>query len=154
MDDNSFVDLNDFQEKVLNEYNRLKGIKGAEKFDLGESKNFHGSYWGCLFIPVFRVINIFGKSTLAKVRRENNYEDFENRASVLVSQNGINQAICDSIKNLNKNEILTEERFVRLIVEALTENDLRKQFGIHLEPILFAFTAYIIFGRRLENYCE
>ena len=154
MNDNSFVDLIDFQEKVINEYERLKGIKSAGKIDLNKiKKDFKGSYWGCLSIPVFRIINRFGESTLAKVRREKNYEDFEEYANVLISQNGINQAVCDSIKNLNQNEILTEERFVKLIVETLTENDLRKRFAVHLEPTLFAFIAYIIFQRRLENYC-
>ncbi len=151
----SDTDDQEFVKKVLDEFYLLKSLKEAEKFDDNVIKRgFGGSLFGCFFIPVLKIINEFGKKTIKEKTNEKNYTEFEKEANELISQKDINVTICKSIKNLNKNVILTEDKFVEIVCRSLTQNDVRTQFVIPFEPTLFAFIAYIIFQNKLENYCN
>lgn len=155
MENYSDIDDKEFVKKVLDEFHLLKPLKEMEKFDDNViERGFGGSLFGCLFIPVIKIVTKFGQKTLKEQSNKKNYTEFEKEANELISQKEINVTICKSIKNLKKNEILTEDKFVEIVCLSLIQNDVRMQFVIPLEPTLFAFIAYIIFQNKLENYCN
>ena len=155
MENYSDIDDKEFVKKVLDEFHLLKPLKDIGKLDeIVIERDFGGSKWGCLFIPVFKIITKYGQKKVEEQINKKNYIEFEKEANELISQKEINITICKSIKNLNKNVILTEDKFVEIICHSLTQKDVRKQFVIPLEPTLFAFIAYIILQNKLENYCN
>ena len=65
----------------------------------------------------------------------------------------IRNAIRNAFEELPKDEIVTEEIFVRVFTETLNDDDLRQRFDIPLDPVLFAMVGYGIFKMGIREYC-
>lgn len=153
MAENKDFDIEDFLEKVFKEFQFLQSTKELEKVspdDLQEP--FRNHFSGCLFIPLVRLIKPYQKKALEKVIRENSA--FHREALDFLSEPEIKKAICRSLNNFPKKEILTTEKFLKLITETLTEKRLRKKFVIPLDPKVFSFVAFEIFEMGIENFCD
>ncbi|MEJ7846790.1 MAG: hypothetical protein WKF92_01740 [Pyrinomonadaceae bacterium] len=143
----------DFEKRVKEEYDNYKSLNDAENFPIEElQRGFQGSLFGCLFTPFFTLFN--PKWILRKEREKRNYENFEIKVQSLLSENGVRLAIRDNFEKIPKDEIVTEEVFVSVFTETLREDDLRRQFNIPLNPILFAMVGYGIFKVGVREFCR
>jgi hypothetical protein len=146
-------DLEKFHEQVSSDFFILK--VGKAEVDLSPDhlkKSFGKSLWGCIFIPIF---GFFGKSIGKYHKKEaakRNYETFKKEAEDLLAEKDIKEAICKSLRK--REEILTEDTFIRNVTEALAEKNLRKQFVIPLESMLFACVAFQISEHGIQNFCR
>ena len=142
----------DFGKRVKEEFEIYKSLNDAENFPIEELQSkFQGSLFGCLFSLFFTLFN--PKRILRKEREKRNYGNFEIKVQSLLSENGVRLAIRDNFEKLPKDEIVTEEVFVRVFTETLREDDLRRQFNIPLNPILFAMVGYGIFKMGVREFC-
>jgi hypothetical protein len=155
MTDDADFDLADFQKKVLEEFHFLKGSKTFKKFRQEEiEKDFRKNPAGCLFSPILLVGNWIGWRFFTQEEKKRNHKAFEKEAGELLAHGEIRDAICKSLRETGRKEILTEEKFVQAVARTLAENGLRKQFVIPLEPVLFACAAYEISEAGIEDFCR
>lgn len=150
-------DLEKFQDEVLGEFTFLKARKFNDNFIKNEElkKHFGKSFWGCFLIPLFIFTGKYGDSVYRQKEKEKNYKVFEREAADLLAQNEIKEAICKSLKETSRTEILTEDKFIKtVVIQTLAEKDVRKQFVIPLEPVLFACIAFQISEMGIENFCD
>ncbi len=144
-----------FQKQVADEFYQYKSLNDAESFPVEElERGFRGTGFGCLFSPIAVLLDRFGKNTLRKEREKRNYANFEAKTHSLLSQGEIREAIRNAFEELPKNEIVTEETFVRVFTETLSQDDLRQQLDITLDPILFAMVGYGIFKKGIREFCD
>jgi hypothetical protein len=143
-----------FQKQVANEFYQYKSLNDAESISVEELKRgFRGTGFGCLFSPLMSLLDRFGKNTLRKEREKRNYDDFEIKTHSLLGQSEIREAIRNAFEELPKNEIVTEETFVRVFTETLSQDELRQRLDIPLDPILFAMVGYGIFKKGIREFC-
>lgn len=150
----------DFQDKVYHQFEFLKGFKAMrgnkladgfiEKVKIGKLSD---KFWGCLFIPIFKVLDILGTRTLLKHSEKYRYQENEKIANELLAQSEIREILCSALHKVSGKEILTEERMVKTVVDSLRKEDVRNKFSIPLDETLFAFLSYKLLQKGLENYC-
>lgn len=144
-----------FQKQVAEEFYQYKSLNDAESISVEDlRRGFRGTAFGCLFSPIAVLLDRFGKNTLRKEREKRNYADFETKAYSLLGQSEIREAIRNAFEELPKDEIVTEETFVRVFTETLSQNELRQRLDIPLDPILFAMVGYSIFKKGIREYCH
>lgn len=143
----------DFQKRVAEEFDRNRSINTAENFPLEKlERGLRGSAFGCLLIPMLTLFH--PKRLLRKEREKRNYASFETKTNLLLNERGIREAIREAFEELPKDEIVTEDTFVRVFTETLSRDDLRQQFDIPLKPILFAMVGYGIFKVGIREFCS
>lgn len=152
MNEETEFDVEDFQKKVFDEYVLLKNFKKWEKFSSDDLKKpFEKNMSGCLFIPLITLFKPLGKKAVKNAIGK--YREFYSEAKDLLAEDKIRDAICKSFEKVSRKEILTEEKLVSKVSDALAEKNLRKQFVIPLKPVLFAVIAYEILETGIENFC-
>ena len=144
-----------FQKQVAEEFYQYKSLNDAESFSIEELKHaFRGTAFGCLFSPIAGLLDRFSKNTIGKELDKRNYADFEIKTHSLLGQSEIRKAIRNAFEELPKNEIVTEETFVRVFTETLSQDELRQRLDIPLDPILFAMVGYGIFKKGIREFCD
>lgn len=147
-------DLNTFQNEVWNEYSSYRNMNATKNFPDDLKKGFRGSPAGCFFIPLGFLLDKF----VTKVRKEQsdkkNWEGFEKEAYELRKEPEIRKEICHSITKLKQYEVLTEEKFVRILTATISQPKLVKKFVIPNNAVLYGIIAHQIFQTGVENYCK
>lgn len=147
-------DLEDFQKKVVEDFHFLKASKTFRKFRQEEiHKDFRKNPAGCLFLPIVLLGDWIGWRLFQTEEKKRNHGAFQKEAGELLAQGEIRDALCKSLRETSRKEILTEEKFIRTVTKTLAENNLRKQFVIPLEPVLFACIAYEISETGFDDFC-
>lgn len=144
------MELDELQKKVQNEFGIIKASKIFAKEDYQESvKNA-----GCLMTPFIPLIERYAKKTLKKDMSKRSHDIYEIEAVELLKNPELKKEICTSLLLITKGEILTEENFVNYVTAILFENKIRNKFVIPLEPALFAYIAYDISEKGINNFCS
>lgn len=146
---NDYHHLGYFQQQVLEEYELIKGFEKTYRLmaqDRSEKK-------GCLSAPFELLAQRFVNWTLEKEHKKRNFEEISREADDLFKQKEISDEICKTISSITRNEILTEEKFVKEMTAALYKNEISKRFVIPETPTLYAMIARRIFKTGLEKFC-
>jgi len=147
-------DIEDFRERVFSDFVILKaGKMTAEKSPDKFKKNLGKGFWGCLTLPFTLLVYKFGENLLKREIKNRNANEFEREAGELLTQNEIRTTLCQLLKDASRNKILTEENFIKVVVETLADKNLRKQFVIPVETMLFAAVAHQIFETGIDSFC-
>lgn len=148
---NTNSQLIDFQKKVFAEYELIKSFKkGSDKI----KKDRENERSGCLSVPVSMLADLIVSKVLRRERRKRNYAGNEQEARELLRQKEISDSICETIANISRREILTEEKFVSELTGAFYRSDLARQFIIPENAVLYAMMATEVFNIGLENFCN
>lgn len=148
-------DFEDFRTRVWNDFSFLKSRKKIDEISTDEIKDeFRKDLRGCFFIPFLDLGDWFGKKYFDKELEKRNFREFEKEAEDLLAHAEIKKIICKALKDAGRTEILTEDRFFNVVTRTLAEKDLRKQFVIPLEPMLFACVLLKILETGMGNFCR
>lgn len=157
MEKQAKIGFEEFQTEVWSEYKFYRGSISAKEFEnelnrkREESK---GSFWRWFAILFTWFFSGLMRKAMKKVEDGRNYTEFEKEAYELRSEPEIRQEICDSIANLKRYEVLTEEKFVRILTATILQPKLVKKFVIPQDAVLYGIIAYQVFQTGLENYCS
>ena len=94
------------------------------------------------------------KRLVKKEAVRKNYRELEKEAAELKKEPEIKRAICQTISGLERKEILTEIKFVKLLTNSVSNTELVKKYVIPPNAVLYAIIAFQIFQSGLEKYCD
>lgn len=144
---------NDFQTRVYEQFKYLKSLNETQTMERSlYEQNKNKGFWGCLVLPFAKFGMSLGKKYYLRESEKYNYPENERRANELLAQDDIREILCFALYEVGGKEILTEERMVRAVVDTLGKSEIRDRFSIPLNEILFAFLAYQLLQKGLENY--
>lgn len=147
-------DFEDFRTKVWNDFSFLRSRKRIDEISTDEIKDeFRKDFRGCFFIPFLNMIDRFGEIYFYKEAEKRNFREFEKEAEDLLAHAELKKIICKALKDASQTEILTEDKFFNTVTKTLAEKDLRKQFVIPLEPMLFACVLLKILETGMGDFC-
>lgn len=136
-----------FNEKVLHEFQFLKGLKLNKQFQSDAYKYNLRKDLGCFFIPFAIIADNLGGWFLKNEAEKREVEKFAREAKELLADKQIEKLICEALQKASRKEIITEEKFVRIVTENLLG-------VIPLEPVLFASIAFQISETGIEKFCD
>jgi hypothetical protein len=148
---NTNDDLVDFQRKVFVQYELIKGLKKSSN-RINESHKEEKKE--CLFIPFTMVADLIVDKIIERERNKRNYVGNEQEARELLRQKEISDRICETIGNINRREVLTEEKFVNELTAAFYRSDLASRFVMPENAMLYAMLATEVFNIGLEKFCN
>lgn len=155
MTEDADFDFEEFRTKVWNDFSFLKSRERIDELSSDEIKDkFKRNPRGCFFIPFLSLGDRIGKRYFDKEAEKRNFREFEKEAQDLLAHAEIKEIICKALKDAGQTEILTEDRFFNIVTQTLAEKDLRKQFVIPLEPMLFACVLLKILETGMGNFCR
>lgn len=159
MENQTDVGFEEFQNEVYKEYRFYRALIQSQKHFIEDfPKNVEKSWRGIIsawFISFWQWFfgGFIGRAN-KQIARDKNYEGFEKEAYELRIEHDISKEICSSIARLRRYEVLTEEKFVRILTATILQPKLVKKFVIPRNPILYAIIAHQIFETGLEKYCN
>lgn len=144
-------DLQDFQKKVFAEYKTVKSLKeSTERIKKDRQQNRKG----CLMVlPLMFAEWAINKASKSESYKKNYFAN-EREADELLKQKEIFERICETVANVSRTEILTEEKFVNELTAALYRSDLASRFVVPENAVLYAMMWTKIFNAGLENFCR
>ncbi|HSK70897.1 MAG TPA: hypothetical protein VK892_04320 [Pyrinomonadaceae bacterium] len=102
---------------------------------------------GCLFIPFSFIADNLGGWFLKNEAEKREIDKFAKEAEDLSADRQIKTLICEALQKASRKEIITEEKFVKIVTENLLGL-------IPLEPVLFASVAFKISETGIEKFCD
>ena len=159
MENQADLGFEEFQNEVYSEYRFYRTvIQSQEHFMKDLPENVEKSWRGIISVWFFSFWKWFFGGFIGRINKkmasDKNYEGFEKEAYELRSEPEIHREICHSISKLNRYEILTEEKFVRILTAAILQPKLVKKFVIPRNSVLYGIIAHQVFQTGLENYCR
>lgn len=143
-----------FYSKVFNDYALLKMRKHTKDISSENFKNeLKKDNFGCLILPFMVTFGKFASKITAKEINKQDGDVYLQEAKDLLAQPEIKKVICRSLRKASRNMVVTEEIFVRTVVETLADKDLRNQFVIPLEAMLFASIAFEVSETGFAVFC-
>jgi len=147
-------DSEKFQEEVLNDFEFLKTWKKHQSSTFEERIADLGEKRGCLSVLFFKGLDKLETKATQSFEEQRNFIKWEKEAERLLAIPVIREALCSTLKDFVKKEILNDERLVNLVVETLEDDAYKKTFAIHSESILFAFICHKLSQTGIEKYCN
>jgi hypothetical protein len=151
--------LKAFQNEVWKEYRFYRAtIESQVHFTKDYPENIEKSWCGILSGWFFSFWKWFFGGLIErgnkKMAQQKNFEGFEKEAYEIRKEPEIRKEICHTIASLNRYEVLTEEKFIRILTASVAQPDLVKKFVIPANAVLYGIIAYQVFHEGLENYCN
>lgn len=148
---NTSDELRDFQKQVFSEYKTAKSLKESSNRVKEDRQN---NKKGCLSVPMLILAEFAINKAAKSERRKKNYAESEREARELLRQKEVSDRVCETIAEISRKEILTEEKFVNNFTAALFRSDLANRFVIPENAVLYALMATEIYKTGLNNYCD
>lgn len=149
MTDKETQDRHDFLDKALNEYYRLKHLRTMSELPINEIKSTLGCL-SILFVPIMRYMT---DQALKPEEAKRDYANLKDKAQNILNSENVRKDVRSAFEELSKKEIVTEEIFVKVFAKALSDDSLRRQLDIPLDPVLFAIIGHDIFKIGIREYC-
>jgi hypothetical protein len=140
-----------FSRQVREHYYWLKTLEDGRKLHTEDmEKPFRESLWGCLFIPIGRLVGPYGKKILSDQYEEAGFLRFEDKAADIIDDSEIRIALCRAMRRLPKTQIVTEDVFLATLTDTLVAH----RTDIPREPVLYALVGNRIFFSGLVSFCK
>lgn len=146
---NADIKLDEFKEKVFEEYRVIKAFRMGESKIENDRKNTRG-----FARPFILLAELFVNKILQSEANKRDIEGILVTAKNLLEQKEIHDRVCETLTKSSKLEILTEEKFTAALTESFFQSPLANQFNIPAKPILYAMMAIEVFETGIENYCN
>jgi len=140
-----------FRQEARKQYYWLKTLEDGRKLHtLDMEKPFRDSLWGCLFIPIGRLVSPYGKKILKDQYEEAGFLRFEDKAAEIIDDSEIRIALCSAMRRLPKTQIVTEDVFLTILTDTLMAHST----DIPRDPVLYALVGNKIFSSGLVSFCK
>lgn len=139
-----------FFREVSDEFYRLSALRTVEKMPIEKLR----TELGCVSIPIIPILQRMNAWALKADKEKRNYESLTDEVNAILDNAETRKAIRKALEELPKDEIVTEETFVRVFTETLSQNGLRQRLDIPLDPVLFALIGYGIHTIGIREYCR
>ena len=159
MENDADTGFEEFQTEVWKEYRFYRTIiKSKDHFMKDFPDTVEKSWRGIISVWFFGFWKWFFGGFIGRINEkmahQKNFEGFEKEAYELRTEAEICQEVCRSISKLKRHEVLTEEKFVRILTVSISQPKLVKKFVIPRNAVLYGIIAHQIFQTGLENYCH
>jgi hypothetical protein len=143
-------DLKEFKAKVREEYYSYKSLEEIRKIPVRDTeKGFRGSLFGCLFIPLIRLLDPYGKKIIRQ-KYEENYSPYRSQVDAIVQNDLMKSSLCSALRDLPNTEIVTEDVFINVLTDTLIE----PQLETPPIPALYALVGNKIFALGVRSFCR